>query len=129
MIAILLTILFISLGLKDVYTILYFYSYQEYIAENLCVNKNIPQTTCSGKCFLINELEENKSGQEENLPIKRIIDHFEINLLRTDVSFQNILIKPTRSKATWAFKDLKYPSEFTSSLLRPPQVSLSYNLT
>lgn len=37
---------------------------KEYVAQNLCINKGLPASTCEGKCYLKDQLE--KSVNQEN---------------------------------------------------------------
>ncbi len=41
---------------------------QEYIKEFLCINKEKPKLSCNGKCYLMLQLEDQKSKQEKELP-------------------------------------------------------------
>ncbi len=50
---------------------------QEYIAKNLCVNKDVPDSCCKGSCQLNEDLEEEeKSENPEALP--NLKDKFEL---------------------------------------------------
>ena len=54
--------------------------FQDYIAENLCVNKDIPNNCCQGKCYL--EKEAKKASQttdSENRTPKRKVQIKELN--------------------------------------------------
>ncbi|MBK9284385.1 MAG: hypothetical protein IPM51_08695 [Sphingobacteriaceae bacterium] len=42
-----------------------FYLNQEYIANNLCENREKPELGCEGKCCLAEELEEDVTSKEE----------------------------------------------------------------
>jgi hypothetical protein len=55
---------------------------KSYIAENLCINKDIPEDTCDGKCYLHDKIAENskpveteKDDQEKFIPQKNTDDH------------------------------------------------------
>ncbi|AWH75535.1 hypothetical protein DCS32_15600 [Dokdonia sp. Dokd-P16] len=41
---------------------------QEYIKEFLCINKEKPKLSCNGKCYLMLQLEDQKSEQEKEFP-------------------------------------------------------------
>lgn len=41
---------------------------QDYIAEFLCVNTDKPELDCNGKCYLVQELEQQNKDKKENLP-------------------------------------------------------------
>lgn len=38
----------------------------EYIAEVLCLKKEVPESSCNGKCYLLQQIEDNKSDRPEN---------------------------------------------------------------
>lgn len=41
----------------------------DYIAEVLCLKKEVPQNSCNGKCYLMQQLEEKqKSNSESQIP-------------------------------------------------------------
>ena len=120
-IAIPLTILLISVGLRDAFTILQFYSNQTSIIERFCINKDVPEVRCNGKCYLSKQLEENDSEQDEDLPLERIFSHFELKVLSTENSFHRFLINELERKEEYAFKNLFYPSDYSSSIFHPPE--------
>jgi hypothetical protein len=122
MIAVLLTILFISVGFRDVLSILYFYSNQSYIANNLCINKDQPEKNCHGKCYLSQLLNENNDGKDESPPINRLFDRFELKVLPSEISDHGFLIERLKGKANWAFRNLLYQSDYFHSLFQPPEI-------
>ena len=42
--------------LYNLWNIAWFYTHREYIAENLCINRNEPMTMCGGSCYLVEKL-------------------------------------------------------------------------
>lgn len=42
---------------------------KEYIAQNLCVNKDIPDSNCHGKCHMVKELKKVNQPVEDPNPI------------------------------------------------------------
>jgi len=57
--------------------IAYFNLNHEYIAKTLCVNKDLPMTTCHGKCFLNRNLKtgEERSTKETGMPtVNEVVD-------------------------------------------------------
>ena len=63
---------------------------QEYIASVLCVNKDIPEMDCHGKCYFTKEF--SKITEEENstlLPDLKIPRYFENYI---DTKFQNLIL-------------------------------------
>ncbi len=45
-----------------------FLANNEYIKEVLCINKKKPKLSCNGKCYLMQQLKEQQSEQEQELP-------------------------------------------------------------
>ena len=41
---------------------------KDYISEFLCINQKKPELQCEGKCYLMQQLEEQQEGKKENLP-------------------------------------------------------------
>jgi hypothetical protein len=55
---------------------------KDYIAKNLCINKDKPQNCCQGKCYLGEQLMKNAESQNSNtgnnkktVPVQRVEDH------------------------------------------------------
>ena len=55
---------------------------KDYIAKNLCINKDKPQNCCQGKCYLGEQLRKNIETQDSNtsnnkktVPAKSVEDH------------------------------------------------------
>lgn len=61
----LLTFFSISLIRPVVPVVDYFVNF-EYIAEVLCLKKEVPESSCNGKCYLLKQIEDNKSDRPEN---------------------------------------------------------------
>tara|TARA_B100002019_G_scaffold290383_1_gene307959 strand:- start:1434 stop:1598 length:165 start_codon:yes stop_codon:yes gene_type:complete len=38
----------------------------DYIAEVLCIKKKVPESSCNGKCYLMQQMEENKNESPES---------------------------------------------------------------
>jgi hypothetical protein len=92
---------------------------QEYIAKNLCVNRDKPDSCCEGKCELKKQLDE--EDKKENLPANTFKDKFEKQNYYSPAF--NILAA-NNSEAT---PDFKYLSPKTNSHLQqvfhPPPFS------
>ncbi len=121
-IAIMLTVLFISVGLRDVFTILHFYSNQAFIIENFCVNKDQPEKSCQGKCYLIKQLEENDGKQSEDLPFNRSFSHFELKMLPKESVIHGLLANKLDGKGEYSFESLLYTSDYSSRVFQPPEI-------
>jgi hypothetical protein len=63
-----LVIILLSGLFRDGITIVVFKLNQNYIARNLCVNRDKPMTMCGGSCYLKKKLEKNR---QEDQPYPR----------------------------------------------------------
>lgn len=121
-VAILLTFLFISVGCRDLMTILYFYTNQSYIAQNICINKDKPEKMCKGKCFLAKQFEEERNEKSEDAPSPRLFDHFQLKVITTD-DRPNDLDPPLQHvNIEWGLLAHSYNSGYYSSPFQPPEL-------
>ena len=63
-IAFLLILTLVSTHFSKIYVFAGFELNRNYIAEQLCINKNKPELNCHGKCFLMKKLEQAEKKQE-----------------------------------------------------------------
>ncbi len=70
------------LVLHPVLPFIEYYSFREYIAENLCINRNNPRSCCEGKCYLEKRVKENAPDptQEKQNPAADPVKRIEYNL-------------------------------------------------
>lgn len=77
---------------------------KEYIAKNLCVNRDKPKSCCEGKCHLKKELAKSNTSEdaEENNSSKKSqpkhIDEFIRNQVKTSTVFEKELQYPVLSE-------------------------------
>lgn len=62
--AILLLSIYAVVLFKPLFPIMEYAMNKEYIAKNLCVNRNKPKSHCNGKCHLMKQLKKQASGIE-----------------------------------------------------------------
>lgn len=95
---------------------------QNYIAENLCENRDKPEKHCNGKCYLskkIKQAEEKEKKQEQEIQKKGIQEHFIPQTLNLTAvfSFELDAVKPA---------EMVLPlSQRSNEILHPPPASLS----
>lgn len=54
--------------------------FKDYIAKNLCINRDKPKSCCEGKCHLEKQIEKsNESGESENKGSNRKVVNQEVN--------------------------------------------------
>lgn len=69
-IALLLIVSSLSMNLSGLFVFAGFEMNRDYIAKELCINKNKPELHCNGKCYLMRKLkqaEEKEQKQEQQL--------------------------------------------------------------
>lgn len=98
-----------------------FYINQDYIAENLCVNRFEAIPICKGQCFLVKELKENEKKQEKQFPDlkQKEIQFFEPVSMAFQFYPQTYFQKETHLKMESNF----IPSEFNFSVFHPPRTA------
>lgn len=118
--AIFLVTLVLLVVFKDWATYANFYINQDYIAQNLCVNKSEPVPMCSGKCYLEAELAQNHEGSEEE-PLRVSEDKRSITTyLLPEVLFQLKMPLVSRTKKALFFIESHYAFSFLNKVFRPP---------
>jgi hypothetical protein len=78
------------LVLHPVLPFIEYYTFREYIAENLCINRNNPKSCCEGKCYLEKRVKENNTDdtQEKHNPALNHLKRIEYNLpAKNNLSF------------------------------------------
>ena len=115
-------ILFLSviLLLHPVLPYLEYYTFREYIAENLCVNRDNPESCCEGKCYLEKRINEDNrdNRQEKQDPVVNYQRQVEYNLpVRNNLSFyvSEYLIE-------FVYIAPLYSSAFCKTIFQPPRV-------
>ncbi len=106
--------------------ITYYYLNKEYITEFFCINKEKPELSCNGKCYLSSELKKQEK-EKSNLPI-RVIENKDIQFVLEDfrsLSNQKLIAYLNSSiffylcnHSQGFFKDIFHPPEFWLSLLK-----------
>ncbi len=92
---------------------------KDYIARNICENRNKPRSCCKGKCFLKKQMA--KADKEENLPGNSHKEKYE------EIYFfvsERIVYPPSIKEITkqYYLRNLQLVSQhFVDKLLRPPR--------
>ncbi len=90
---------------------------KDYIAENLCINKDIPASNCEGKCYLIKET--GKVAKEESGQSKNTLQIRAEEIPAEVVLFQPIFIAANTNPECSDYSNL-YSFQFLSTFLHPP---------
>jgi hypothetical protein len=94
---------------------------QQYIAQNLCINRFKPSIHCNGHCYFmrkIRQAEENEKKQST----KENSGRAEVSFFQEPFSIS--FIEPVISdKESISFQlvDFKYTSQYLNSIFRPPK--------
>ncbi|RPD99992.1 hypothetical protein EGM88_01645 [Aureibaculum marinum] len=79
-------ILSLYLLFKPMIPLLEYAAFYDYIKNELCVNKDIPESTCDGKCYLAKQLAKASDSEKDNEKDHSFIVEYSI------VFFQKIII-------------------------------------
>ena len=94
---------------------------QDYIAKNLCVNRNRPEMHCNGRCYLMSKLKQ-VTEKEKKQAARDNLNRMEISFLQRP---QKIAFNPpvTASVVT-SFPPYHYTyySRYISTVFRPPKL-------
>lgn len=97
---------------------------QDFIVEVLCINKEIPMSTCNGKCYLSEKLKEAEEQEEKQAPTNKK-ERFEVVYYYDKSSFDfPINTDCFVSKLNPACVDEFYTSCFIADIFRPPKLNL-----
>lgn len=96
-----------------------YFANKQYIAENLCVNKNNKNLHCNGKCYLIKQLKEaEKKEQSPAQPVSKMYDE-ELIMDLPETTGSNRKSDAFVSVEV-TFLNTKYISHFSSDIFHPP---------
>ncbi|HMQ64399.1 MAG TPA: hypothetical protein PKE06_27190 [Flavilitoribacter sp.] len=118
--AILLSLLIVSVSLKDLAIYFSFQLNRNYIARNLCVNLDSPEVMCYGKCFLDKELKNsNEKTGTYPMPDRQDRTVFIFNALKKPV---NPTAKGVISLPSFHYRAF-FPSPGLESVFHPPRIA------
>lgn len=116
-ISISLLILFISNNIFKAAIIFNYWQNKASIIANCCINKNKPELNCNGKCYVGSELDKLKTKNENNIPLRIMLQDFEMILLTSEMS----AIIPTYNSSSWSTNfENTYTSNWMDSVFHPP---------
>lgn len=114
--------LFVSVGLRDVFTIVYFFGNRTFIIENYCVNKSRPEKKCNGKCYLADQLNHEKENNQRQIPLNNFVDHYQIKLLPLYPSKGCIVHEVNMDASVSDAVMLLFDSDYLARVEHPPQI-------
>ncbi|MBK7181773.1 MAG: hypothetical protein IPH89_01945 [Bacteroidetes bacterium] len=91
---------------------------KEYIAKNLCENKEKPKSTCNGKCHLAKELK--KQDKKENQTSNSQKEKYE-NQFYSEVEKSDIINTDLTNNQLVVFYQLTNYAYYLDSIFQPPR--------
>jgi hypothetical protein len=107
---------------SKVYIYVDFLIHQDYIAKNLCLEKEKPESTCAGNCQLRKELKEGTSQNE--VPCKVIQEKHEVQF----ASFSGIFLsepKTINPEINHLIYSFSLSDKHIGDIFKPPQMLFS----
>ena len=98
--------------------------FKEYIAENLCVNKDKPQSCCEGKCFRDKQVKVASEVEQEESTTGKTIPTPSQNKEIKEFLFDRVVIpEPTAKTISLPlFTQIIFCSKYISTPFIPPQI-------
>lgn len=98
--------------------------FKEYIAENLCENKDKPQSCCEGKCFRDKQVKVVTEAEQEESTTGKTIPTPSQNKEIKEFLFNKVIVpQPTSITISLpTFTEIIFNSRSISTLFIPPQV-------
>ncbi|MDH6251963.1 hypothetical protein M2347_001690 [Chryseobacterium sp. H1D6B] len=108
-----------TIAIRPVLPLLNYAVNYDYIVKNLCENRNIPQSTCKGKCYVEKELAKTeKQSSRQTIKIS-VIDVFVSNEV---FSFSGNTVSDLFAKTPNSTYQNLHTSEYFSRIFHPPLV-------
>ena len=119
--AICLLIALIGSGFSQVAVYAGFQLNQDYIAKNLCVNRNRPEMHCNGRCYLMSKLKQ-VNEKEKKQAARDNLNRMETSFLQRacTISFK----APVTALVVTNFPHYQYTycSQYITTVFRPPKM-------
>ena len=116
-----MSFLILLTSLRDLVTYANFYHNQDYIAQNLCVNRFDAVLMCNGKCYLKDSLSENHESEDSKLPVLPEEERA-IYIIPIITSLLNPFTSHQLKKDSIAYKSSVYVFEYLDEVFHPPIV-------
>lgn len=109
-----------TIALRPVLPLVNYAVNYNYIVKNLCENRNIPQSTCKGKCYVAKELAKTEKQSNTNQTVK--ISGLDVFISNEILSFSdNIQFDIVKKNSGSDYIDF-HTSEYFSRIFHPPLV-------
>jgi hypothetical protein len=97
-----------------------YYANKDYIAKNLCENRDKPKMHCDGKCCLKKKLA--KEGKDQAPSPRNQKSEQSVNLFCADTKFEIAYFRPSPARSRFFSYDDGNTCAFHHSVFRPPTV-------
>ncbi|NML57996.1 hypothetical protein [Chryseobacterium cheonjiense] len=107
-----------TIALRPVLPLINYAVNYDYIVKNLCENRNIPQSTCKGKCYVSKELAKTEKQSTTNQTAK--ISGIDVFISHEILSFSmNNQFNVSNKKSDSSYINF-HTSEYFSRIFHPP---------
>ena len=96
----------------------YYMLNKTFIADNFCVNKSNKDLKCQGKCYLMSNIKENKSANED-FPQAPVDIEIKWQLIQDNSDFTLDVLSGELDRIVFVKKDYSNPTH--SNVFHPPQ--------
>jgi len=109
-----------TIALRPVLPLINYAVNYDYIVKNLCENRNIPQSTCKGKCYVAKELAKTEKQSNTNQTVK--ISGLDVFIPHEILSFSDNSQFSVLNKNSGSHHINFHTSEYFSRIFHPPLV-------
>lgn len=93
---------------------------QDFIAKNLCVNKDEPILMCSGRCYLSSQLQKAEEQENRQAPLHKKEKLETFHYFFSNISTSHLLPQFTR-KVNPLYVNKLFNSSFIMDVFHPPE--------
>ena len=90
----------------------------DYIVKNLCEKRNVPQSTCKGKCYVSKELAKTEKQSNNSQTVK--IGGLDVFISHDILSFLGQKGSDPEDQAIHSDYSINHHSEYFSRIFHPP---------
>lgn len=100
-----------------------FLIHQDYIAQNLCENKDKPEMECNGKCVLMQKLQLKEDPSQEPLQLPHLTQLEISTFVVTDFDFAALIPTTVKSEKPLAKSEDRVDNLHSHDIFHPPRLS------
>lgn len=99
-----------------------FFIHQDYIAANLCENREKPELHCDGKCVLMQKLNMAEEPDSQPKPLPEILAFDYSNFLHDEQALSEKWLNPDEYRKYISVNDSFPESVFLGGIFEPPRI-------